>query len=301
VALLALSKSGSKAPWQELRVLRAGLWPMLRRYDAKLVTWALGALIALEFARVGAMLLSGHPGRQHAAIPVISPVAHRSAGVNIAGIVSAHIFGISAPGPSVQDPANAPRSTANLILAGTIATEDPQHGKAIIGDPGQGKVYSVGQQIGGATLRWVYLDYVVLDRSGSLESLALPRVRLAARESATARSRPAPARTAVASPTAMPAPASPEPEVAVIDKVVESEASNNGVGDFLGIRVLPAENRATFFQSGLKEGDIVVAVNGTKLTDADHGQEIWKQVSTGTTVTVMRSGKSQDITLNLAP
>jgi len=62
------------------------------------------------------------------------------------------------------------------VLAGTIATEDPKRGVAIISDGGPAKVYSVGDNVGGATLHSVYLDHVILDRGGVLETLLLPRL-----------------------------------------------------------------------------------------------------------------------------
>jgi type II secretory pathway component PulC len=43
-----------------------------------------------------------------------------------------------------------PESAANLVLAGTIATSDPKRGVAIISDGGPAKVYSVGDNVGGA-------------------------------------------------------------------------------------------------------------------------------------------------------
>ena len=58
---------------------------------------------------------------------------------------------------------------------GTIATQDPKHGVAIISDGGPSKVYSVGDNVSGATLHSVYLDHVILDRAGVLETLLLPR------------------------------------------------------------------------------------------------------------------------------
>ncbi len=298
--LLALLKPRLKAHQFNLRTLRSGdLWSMVCRNDATLATWTLAALIWVELGQmVGMLVVPRHP--VPARVPATLPSQVRlSAGVNAGEIVSAHLFGLSVPEPVVQDPGHAPPSTADLTLAGTIATENPQRGKAIIGNPGQAKVYSVGQQVGGATLRWVYLDHVILDRNGSLETLALPRAHLAGESPAVARS--APPGSAAGSPAALPAPASQPPEGPVIDKIVDSETSNNGLGEFLGIRVLPADNRATFYESGLKEGDIVVAVNGTKLADAAHAQEMWRQVSSGSTVTVMRSGKAQEVTLNLVP
>ncbi len=52
----------------------------------------------------------------------------------------------------------------------------PKHGVAIISDGGApSKVYSVGERVGGASLHSVYLDHVILDRAGALETLLLPR------------------------------------------------------------------------------------------------------------------------------
>ncbi len=103
----------------------------------RLVSLGLAALIAVELARIAISLLSGGPVKSPQ--PVLSggapPAQH--AGLDVQSVVSAHLFGIAAPDPSTQDPANAPQSTANLVLAGTIATQDPKRGVAIRpgGDP----------------------------------------------------------------------------------------------------------------------------------------------------------------------
>jgi type II secretory pathway component PulC len=90
-------------------------------------------------------------------------------------------------------------------------------------------------------------------------------------------------------------------ETAIVDKVANSIIESDAGGQMLGIRVVPGQDISAFSHSGLIGGDVVVAVNGTKLDVPDHSQDIWKQVSTGTPVTVLRRGKLQDITLNFAP
>ena len=118
----------------------------------RLVSLALAALIAVELARIGISLLSGGPVKSPQ--PVLSNAATRNphAGVDVQAVTAAHLFGVAVLDPASQDPANAPPSTANLVLAGTIATQDPKHGVAIISDGGPSKVYSVGDNIGGASL-----------------------------------------------------------------------------------------------------------------------------------------------------
>src|SRR3979411_3153796 len=140
----------------------------------RLVSLALAALIAVELARIAIALLSGSPVKSPQ--PVLTNAAPRAehVGLDIQSVVSAHLFGVAAVDLAAQDPANAPQSTANLVLAGTIATRDPKRGVAIISDGGAAKVYSVGDNVGGASLHSVYLDHVILDRGGALETLLLP-------------------------------------------------------------------------------------------------------------------------------
>ncbi len=53
---------------------------------------------------------------------------------------------------------------------------------------------------------------------------------------------------------------------------------------------------------GLRNGDLVLAVNGTALDDPTRGNEIFASLgnSDQARVTVMRNGQQQDITLNLS-
>ena len=136
----------------------------------------LAALIAVELARILIAVVSGPVKSPQ---PVItgnlqSHPAHT--GVNAQAVAAAHLFGAAVADPTTQDPNNAPLSSANLVLAGTIATQDPKRGIAIITDGGPSKVYSVGENVNGATLYSVYLDHVILDRGGTLETLLLPRL-----------------------------------------------------------------------------------------------------------------------------
>src|SRR5271154_516104 len=146
----------------------------LQANGPKLVSAVIGALIVLELARL-AYSMYATPVKSPQ--PVVAPT-HRTQRppLDIQSVVSAHLFGTAVVEPSSQDPANAPQSSANLVLAGTIATQNPKRGVAIVSDGGApSKVYSVGDRIGGASLYSVYLDHVILDRNGALETLQLPR------------------------------------------------------------------------------------------------------------------------------
>jgi general secretion pathway protein C len=264
------------------------------------VSLILAALIAIELARIAISALGGPVKTPQ---PVINrPAApHVRPGVDVQKVVSAHLFGIAALEPGGQDPANAPLSSANLVLAGTIASQDPKHGVAIITDGGPSKVYSVGDNVSGATLHSVYLDHVLLDRAGVLETLMLPRQLAGSRPMAAMR------RPGGADPRTVAAVDNirrlVQQDPGILDQVMRTVASyDNAAGKLRGFRAYPGRNRAIFNKLGLKPGDLVTAINGTALDDPQHSQEVFNTIQTSdhVTVTIERGGQKQDITLNIA-
>jgi len=260
---------------------------------------ALSALIAVELARV-AMSLLGGPVKAPQPVISRSPELHPRPAANIQALIMAHPFGIRAADPASQDPANAPLSSANLVLAGTIATQDPKHGIAIISDGGPSKVYSVGDNVSGASLYSVYLDHVVLNRNGSLETLVLPRLLPGDRSIASARRMGPDPRTLTAVNNIR---RMVQQDPGILDQVMRTVASyDNAAGKLRGFRAYPGRNRAIFNKLGLKPGDLVTAINGQALDDPQHSQEVFNTIQTSdrVTVTIERSGQKQDISLNIA-
>ena len=76
---------------------------------------------------------------------------------------------------------------------------------------------------------------------------------------------------------------------------------DSAAGRLRGFRAYPGRNRAIFGELGLKAGDLVTAINGQPLDDAQHSQEVVNtlQSSDFATVTIERGGYKQDISLNL--
>ena len=264
------------------------------------VQTAPAALIAIELARMAISFLGGPVKTPQ---PVVNrPAApHLRPGVDVQKVVSAHLFGIAAVEPGGQDPSSAPLSSANLVLAGTIASQDPKHGVAIISDGGPSKVFSVGDNVSGATLHSVYLDHVILDRAGVLETLILPRQLAGSRPMAAVR------RPGGADPRTVAAVDNirrlVQQDPGILDQVMRTVASyDNAAGKLRGFRAYPGRNRAIFNKLGLKPGDLVTAINGTVLDDPQHSQEVFNTIQTSdhVTVTIERGGQKQDITLNIA-
>src|SRR5450631_532152 len=276
----------------------------LQANGPKLVSLVFAALILLQLLQIGYSLISKPLKSPQPVQSASVPRAPRS-GVDIQTVVSAHLFGVAVADPSTQDPANAPQSSANLLLAGTIATQDPKRGVAIISDAGgPSKVYSVGERIGGASLHSVYLDHVILDRGGALETLLLPRQlppsAPSARGAPLARRPGADPRTAAAVDNIR---RMVQQDPSILDQVMRTVASyDNAAGKLRGFRAYPGRNRAIFAKLGLKAGDLVTAINGTPLDDPQRSQDVFNTIQTSdhVTVTVERGGQKQDITLNIA-
>jgi general secretion pathway protein C len=274
----------------------------LSRLESKgpyFLSLVLAALIAIEIARVAVALVSG-PVKSPQPVITASLQQHPAhTGVNAQAVAAAHLFGAAVADPTTQDPNNAPLSSANLVLAGTIATQDPKRGIAIITDGGPSKVYAVGENVNGASLYSVYLDHVILDRGGTLETLILPRL-LAGGPRASARRGPVEARSSEAVDNIR---RLVQQDPGLLDQVMRTVPSyDNAAGKLRGFRAYPGRNRTIFNKLGLRPGDLVTAINGQPLDDPQHSQEVFNtiQSSNTVTVTVERGGQKQDISLNVA-
>ncbi len=271
----------------------------LRGNGPHLASLALAALIAVELARIAMSLLGGQVKSPQPAIARSAEPPQRPA-ANIQALIMAHPFGVRTAEPSTQDPANAPLSSANLVLAGTIATQDPKRGIAIISDGGPSKVYSVGDNVNGASLYSVYLDHVILNRNGNLETLLLPRLLPGDRSVASARTIGPDPRTLAAVNNIR---RMVQQDPGILDQVMRTVASyDNAAGKLRGFRAYPGRNRAIFNKLGLKPGDLVTAINGQPLDDPQRSQEVFNTIQTSdhVTVTIERGGQKQDISLNIA-
>jgi general secretion pathway protein C len=268
----------------------------------RLVSFALATLIAVELARIGISLLGGGPVRSPQPVLTAPAPSAPHAGLDIQSVVSAHLFGVATADPTAQDPTDAPQSTANLVLTGTIATSDPKRGVAIISDGGPSKVYSVGDNVGGASLHSVYLDHVILDRSGALETLLLPRLLGPGMKVPPLVRRPAGVDPhTVAAVDNIRRMVQQDP--GLLDQVMRTVPSyDSAAGKLRGFRAYPGRNRQIFNKLGLKPGDLVTAINGTALDDPQHSQDVFNTIQTSdrVTVTIERSGQKQEITLNIA-
>lgn len=271
----------------------AGLGPKLAAHAPTIASGVLVIALAAQLASVAWKFLAP-PAPTGPVTPVAAPAG--GTGINVAGIINAHLFG-TALAPATGDPANAPATSLNLVLAGTIAGADPKTGWAIIGETAQAaRLYATGANLpGGASLREVYADRAILDRGGRLESLPLPRLSGGAGPVPVAFSRAPDQQPSLADNIRQFVAQDPQ----AVSEILRPQPVFAG-GQQRGYRVYPGRNRAQFAKLGLMPGDLVTAVNGTPLDDPNRGLETLRGVGAGSPVvlTIERNGQTQQVTVD---
>ena len=265
--------------WQDL------LHP-LAQHAARLVSLLLAALIIAECWRDVLSLTSVQP-------PLVVDRMnehHRSAQLYERAILTAHLFGVAENTIPVSEP--TPLKMDNLLLEGTVATQSPSRGIAIISDAGAAKVLQVGDEIGGATLRSVYLDHVNLNYGREWVTLALPLLRSSIKRS-TAGDEGSPISDDDSA-----------QGISDLGEAISARASVDNVSQQLrGFIIKPSNVRHAFFSLGLHEQDLVISVNGATVADEDRerSQKILDSMlnSSQAVITVMRAGVPRDFILEI--
>lgn len=294
----------TEAKWSDFRRLDgertlAAVNQLLPRW----VTLALVVAIAWQLARVIWLLMPGSPaGDQIVAPPgqLQTPAALASNQVDVQSIATAHIFGHSSAGPVIEAPRqsheNLSETRLSLSLKGTMANTDEKSSIAIIADNREEeKIYFIGDTVtAGATLHAVYADRVVLNRSGTLEVLKLPKdfpkgTRQVRRNATTV------SRTAA--------------NLRSIQNVVTQNVTRLAdvirptpyyvSGQMQGYRVYPGRDRKQFAALGLRPGDLIKDIDGAALTNPQQAMQIFQNLGNAeqVSVTVERNGQPQVLVL----
>jgi len=236
------------------------LFAQLTEHGPALLSLLLGVALGIQ----GGLIVTGSGTRAQTASS--GPAAHTHAGarpLDLATILNRHLFGQA---NAAGNGANAPETSAPLVLAGVLAVDDPERGMAILGPTaGTAKLYPAGADVpGGVRLHAVYQDRVLLDRSGALETLYLPRLSTGATtpSSPPLANVPAPAGQRLAN--------FARNNAGLLNGLVRVQPVFNS-GKLSGYRLFPGTGGVPgMTRLGLKAGDLVTAVNGTPLDDPNH-------------------------------
>jgi general secretion pathway protein C len=273
------------------------------RTAPKWVALILIVLIAWLLARIVWMLVPGSPAGDAVEVPAGSAAARTEPGqADVQVIANAHIFGEAtadtAPPPAPADHEDLAETRLNLSLKGTIAANDERLSIAIIADTGnQEKVYAIRDTVvPGTTLHAVYADRVILDRSGALEALKLPKEFPKGSPSV---------RRAVSRPVSRAADANPTIQEVVSENVTKLADVIRPTPYFVagqqqGYRVYPGRDRRQFAALGLRPGDLIKDIDGAALTDPQQAMEIFQNLGTAdqVSVTVERNGQPEVLVLS---
>ncbi len=172
-------------------------------------------------------------------------------------------------------------------------------GTAIIANnDGEQAIYRIGEEVSpGVTLSALEFDHIVLSRGGSRELLYLDQ------------SQPAPSIQPSARPEQAPT-AAPVTPTSARGRISASELSS-GVsfapaqqgGAFAGLNVVPTGDGSVFRAAGLRDGDVVVALGGQRITSPAQAAQLSGAFSPGSQVslTVRRDGREVPVNITVAP
>lgn len=288
----------------------------VQRRTILIVQLLLLALLAATLAGLTWRLLADGEA-QVAAPPLPRPAAapaQGGAGGRNWNIAQWHLFGAKPQQASAQPVEALPETRLNLVLRGVIASGNDEGSGAIIGAPnGVEAFYPLKASLpGGAVLRDVFPDRVVLERGGRLETLRLPREGLdgAAAPPASAAGLP---QGAVSAPPIAQEPGAAQPELTLsqyrdlalsnpqqLADVVRVAPRNDG-GRFLGYEVQPGRDPALLNRLGLIPGDVVTSVNGIGLDTPARALGILRSLtgSDEVRIEVQRDGVAQTLFVNI--
>ncbi len=261
------------------------------------------------------------------AIPTASgPVDTSDSSINIAQLKSLAIFG-KAEAPKQDQPAviesNAVNTNLNLILVGVVESSDENSARAIISSGDKQDVYAINAPLpvgNNVTLSKVMVDRVIINNNGQYESLWLYQ-----------KDPNAPATSPVASPITSPAASTPQP---IATRPAELLSGRNGGaygpeaqspqekdpalaevsrnladvvsmsihrenGQVIGYKIRPGRDAGTFRAKGLQVDDIVMAINGTPLSNPAKIMEIYKSMGNTTSASLEIKRGGSVITVNV--
>lgn len=313
---LAITPGGSltSAHWQKPGIFLTSLvQPLLQKItlNQRAITWVnalLLLLIAYTLAKLTWRVLPMPPPEDAPpiAITVNAPENRQIAAPGTPTITPQemanwHLLGeANSAAPVTVE--NAPQTSLALSLHGIIASRDKKTARAIIADStGIENFYAVDAQIpGGAVLKEIHADRVILLRGGGHETLMLPKDELEAGGSEGQFGAPPLPITA--------------PDDAMLDEYrdalqhhpetladrIQPMPVHEG-SKFVGYRFLSPRDPTLLSRLGMQPGDIVTAVNGMPLDNPLKGMQALRSISVEDEIRVdtLRNGTPRSFILRM--
>lgn len=228
-----------------------------------------------------------------------------------------HLFGEKAAGRDIPSVESLPETQLNLTLSGVVASGNVTGGGAIIAAPGGVEAfYAINAHLpGGATLKEVHPDRVVLERNGRLETLRLPKEGLGnvggGQQEAVGNGGQAALPRAASAARVAGGGGGPPPTLREYRDMVVSDPKSAGNlvqinpksadGRFVGYELQPGQDAALLSRLGLAAGDVVTSVNGVKLDSPAKALSLLRGLSTTEEIRleIDRGGVPQSLIVNV--
>ncbi len=276
---------------------------------ATICAYLLVLLLAYNIAELTWRLLAPAPDRESVP-PIVKEATTQSvkpdrfaqtiAGLNLFG----HVDASAPPTPVVRE------TRLNLVLRGVMATHG-KNARAIIYSPSGSErgenPYAINAKLpGGATLKEIHSDYIVLLHNGRHETLRLPKKVVATGStghniSSQSSNRPSSGPSTVSSTQKI-----REYRDALINDPVSligiiRSAPYKEDGKLIGYRVQAGRDKNALNDLGLLPGDIVTSVNGVAMGNSTKLMKLLKQLSKAEEVNaeVIRDGSPTLVTIRL--
>lgn len=230
--------------------------------------------------------------------------------VDLNKIGSAHLFGIEQKtlreAPAVIN-TNAPETKLDLKLVGLVFSPSPENSLAIIASKGSQDTYGIDETIDNtrAKLKAVLTDKVVIDNSGRDETLSLDdKLTVAERENLVTEPRVL-RKTNQDSDTEQEGSlddfrnAITEEPRKLLNYVNFSEFRQNG--EVIGYKVNPAKSSLLFETTDLEPGDVVLEINGVRLSDMSGLMSATSELIQASEINLLveRNGQQEEIHIQL--
>lgn len=291
------------------------LQPLLHRATSNLraILWVNGLLLLLITYNLAKLTWLAFPGppEEDAPPPLLQSIVMPSTPTNRAGsqvttdntlitpqdIANWHLLGEANATAAISAMENAPQTSLALNLRGIIASRDKKTARAIIGDnSGAENFYALDAPVpGGAVLKEIHADRVILLRGGSHETLMLPKDELDGQLGAP----PLPVAT---------------PDAAMMDEYRDALRNHPETladriqpmpvhegGKFVGYRFLSTRDPTLLSRLGMQPGDVVTAINGTQLDNPLKGMQVLRGISAEDEIRVdtLRNGTPRSFILRM--
>jgi len=275
------------ASFQKLSLLANS--PKLQRPLRLVLSVVLLAILMGILARWTWLLLPATPTSQSVSAPALGSSTTAPAPSPLASISVPRLWGAL---PVVAAPSVTQDTRLPLSLRGILSGE----GLALIEASGSGtKVYRIGDSLpGGAVLKDVLVDHVLIERAGVIERLALPRQALASQ--ALKQEPTAAVDDAAAAPVRLGKLLQQSP--AELSKEFRLTPVSEG-GKLRGYRLRALRSPEMLQRAGLEADDVLISVNGTSLTQANDLPKFIKDLRTATALDAVVLRNGNEITLHL--